>query len=265
MSVVNIVASLQSDDLWYRWSAVTAIILLNVLISLFASAYSEVVDDAEAQYLAFFASKAIGMIRAPDSFVYPAPFNLIEIFLVAPFELIPKLQLDTKTYAQLNRYVMVTIFFIPLSMIAFYEAAAGSHKHTRMYTWLQGENEGDEDYPETRDPDVDEDGLKISKVPFEELIKVFPDTHQSTEANIIKEVKTVGQSTESTVMNTQSIIIKEAHNVGQFTVSAIIQEMQTMKKEIRDLQEKLAHAVTRDEMQDLLDKQTALILKKLNG
>ena len=86
-----------------RWNAVTAIILLNVLISLFSSAYSDVsnafilkfiyltqglkvVDDAEAQYLAFFASKTVSMIRAPDSFVYPAPFNLIETFIIAPLE-----------------------------------------------------------------------------------------------------------------------------------------------------------------------------------
>jgi hypothetical protein len=46
----------------------------------------QVVDDAEAQYLAFFADKTIGMIRAPDSYVYPAPFNLLEVFLIAPFE-----------------------------------------------------------------------------------------------------------------------------------------------------------------------------------
>lgn len=26
------------------------------------------------------------MIRAPDSFVYPSPFNLVEALLVAPFE-----------------------------------------------------------------------------------------------------------------------------------------------------------------------------------
>ena len=61
----------------------------------------QIVDNAEAQYLAFFAAKTIEMIRAPDEFVrkltsgvydpdvlqvYPAPFNLIEIFLVAPLE-----------------------------------------------------------------------------------------------------------------------------------------------------------------------------------
>lgn len=44
------------------------------------------VEDAEAQYLAFFASKTVVMIRAPDSYVYPAPFNLIELVFIAPFE-----------------------------------------------------------------------------------------------------------------------------------------------------------------------------------
>ena len=43
-------------------------------------------EDAEAQYLAFFAQKTVGMLRAPDSYVYPAPFNLFEVFFVAPFE-----------------------------------------------------------------------------------------------------------------------------------------------------------------------------------
>jgi hypothetical protein len=45
-----------------------------------------VVDDAEAQYLAFFAAKTVSMIRAPDVYVYPAPFNLVEFLVVAPFE-----------------------------------------------------------------------------------------------------------------------------------------------------------------------------------
>jgi hypothetical protein len=46
----------------------------------------QIVSDAEAEYLAFFASKTVAMIRAPDTYVYPAPFNLVEIFLIVPFE-----------------------------------------------------------------------------------------------------------------------------------------------------------------------------------
>ena len=87
----------------FSWNVVTAIVLLNVLISLFSSAYSDVsdsfiivafltisiyqvVEDAEAEFLAYFAGKTVSLIRTPDSFVYPAPFNLIETPFIAPFE-----------------------------------------------------------------------------------------------------------------------------------------------------------------------------------
>lgn len=39
--------------------------------------------------MAFFAGKTVGMIRAPDQFMYPAPFNLIESFLIIPLEYVP--------------------------------------------------------------------------------------------------------------------------------------------------------------------------------
>ena len=54
--------------------------------TIFTDVSLQVVDDAEAQYLAYFAGKTVGMIRAPDAYVYPAPFNLIEIVFVAPLE-----------------------------------------------------------------------------------------------------------------------------------------------------------------------------------
>jgi hypothetical protein len=74
---------------------------------------------------------------------------------------------------------MLLVFFLPLSMIAFYEATREGHKNTWMTKWLSGDDQGEEDYPETRDPEVNEpDGLKITKAPFEELIKVFPNTQQ---------------------------------------------------------------------------------------
>lgn len=41
--------------------------------------------------MSFFAEKTVLMIRAPDSYVYPAPFNLIEMVLVAPFEYVHSL------------------------------------------------------------------------------------------------------------------------------------------------------------------------------
>ncbi|KAF8204720.1 calcium activated cation channel [Pholiota molesta] len=207
-SIMNVLlqALLQSPDygkfassptglmLYYLWNAVTAIVLLNVLISLFSSAYSDVVDDAEAQYLAFFASKTVGMIRAPDSYVYPAPFNLIEACFIAPWELLPVIGLNEKHYAKLNRYVMGAIFFIPLVLIALSESAFNKQEHTWMENWFRGNDEGEQDSPTARNPIVEDPncpGLEISKVPFEELVKVFPNVAQSSEAVILKDIDDV--------------------------------------------------------------------------
>ncbi|KAJ3484123.1 hypothetical protein NLI96_g5862 [Meripilus lineatus] len=174
--------------LYYLWNVATGVILLNILISLFSSAYDDVVQDAAAEYLAYFADKTVGMIRAPDEFIYPAPLNLIELFLVAPFEYI----VSKQTYAKMNKIVMSTIFFIPLALIALFEAELDPSKNKWIKDWLTHPDEGSEDSPECQNPEVDgedaERGLRITKVPFHELIKVFPDTTQSSEAVIVREI-----------------------------------------------------------------------------
>lgn len=69
---------------YYSWNFLTTIILVNVLIALFGSAYSDVEENATDEYLAFFAHKTIDLsefavvtigcnplttVRAPDSYV----------------------------------------------------------------------------------------------------------------------------------------------------------------------------------------------------
>ena len=71
----------------------------------------QVIDDAEAEYLAFFADKAVAMIRAPDTYVYPAPFNLVEIFFVAPLELVYQLSLT-----QLVDESICQVIFEPINL-----------------------------------------------------------------------------------------------------------------------------------------------------
>jgi hypothetical protein len=46
---------------YYSWNFLTTIILVNVLIALFGSAYSDVEENATDEYLAFFAHKTIDM------------------------------------------------------------------------------------------------------------------------------------------------------------------------------------------------------------
>jgi hypothetical protein len=173
--------------LYYLWNISTAIILLNVLISLFSSAYADVVSDAEAEYMTFYAGKTVAMIRAPDSYVYPAPFNLVEFFFVAPFEIFG---LQAQSYAKLNRDVMRIIFFVPLTFIALFETS------NMTKSWMvNSANEVDTENPVVLDPVVEGpdagQGLEISKIPFEELVKRFPNTEQSMEATIVKEIKEI--------------------------------------------------------------------------
>ncbi|GAB1519738.1 Calcium channel yvc1 [Rhizoctonia solani] len=168
-----------------RWNVATTVILLNILISLFSSAYEDITDDAEAHFMAFFAGKTIGMIRAPDNYVYPAPFNLIEIFLVAPFELI----LHRKAYAKLNRRVMFVMFFIPLTFIALFEAYLDTSRNAYMRHMFSATQDGEDEDPNNRDPQVtEEDGLVISKKSFDEIVKAFPNSFLSSEATIMQEL-----------------------------------------------------------------------------
>ncbi|KAH9948400.1 hypothetical protein B0H21DRAFT_690173 [Amylocystis lapponica] len=181
-------ASPAGQALYYLWNLATAVILLNVLISLFSSAYNDVVEDAAAEYLTYFAGKVVGMIRAPDDYAYPAPFNIIEIFLVVPFEFI----VSVETYAKINRYVMFVVLFVPLSFIALYEAELDPAKNKWVKDWLSYADEDEADAPEFQDPAVDAAdaarGLSISKVPFTELVKAFPDTTRSSEALMLREM-----------------------------------------------------------------------------
>jgi len=168
------------------WNVATAIVLINVLISLFASAYSDVVEDAEAEYLTFFAGKTVAMIRAPDVYMYTAPFNIVETFFIAPLESF----MSPSTYAKLNRIAMTILFFIPMAVIALYETTSSKNR------WLDGLINGmaldEDDSPAARDPEVDEEdagnNIVISRVPFSELVKAFPNMHESSEANIVKEI-----------------------------------------------------------------------------
>jgi hypothetical protein len=47
--------------IYYSWNFLTTIILVNVLIALFGSAYSDVEENATDEYLAFFAHKTIDL------------------------------------------------------------------------------------------------------------------------------------------------------------------------------------------------------------
>lgn len=94
------------------------VVLLNILIALYNSAYEDIYENANDEFLAMFAQKTMMFVRAPDENVFIAPFNLIEIFLIAlPFEW----WIDKTLYERINDYVMAIIYSPLLVVSAYFE------------------------------------------------------------------------------------------------------------------------------------------------
>jgi hypothetical protein len=115
------------------------VVLLNILVALYNSAYEDITDNAIDEYMALFATKTMQFVRAPDENVFIArmfllptlssnitadkaiAFNLIEVFLlIMPLEW----WLSTKTYARLNDYIMAFIYSPLLLITAALETRA---------------------------------------------------------------------------------------------------------------------------------------------
>ena len=78
------------------------------------------------------------------------------------------------TYAKYNRFVMSTLFFPTLIVIAFWETNLDTDTNMFMKSWFSMTEEGEENEPKNRDPEVeDPSGMKISKVSFEELVSLL--------------------------------------------------------------------------------------------
>ncbi|KAF1936918.1 hypothetical protein EJ02DRAFT_357987 [Clathrospora elynae] len=123
--------------LYYLFTFVVMVILLNILIALYNSAYEDITENAIDEYMALFSQKTMQFVRAPDENVFIAPFNLIEMFcLILPFEW----WMDAKRYDKLNDYVMAVIYSPLLLITALFE---------QQEAWVVRENrrrgEDDED------------------------------------------------------------------------------------------------------------------------
>ena len=124
--------------LYYIFTFVVMVILLNILIALYNYAYEDITDNAIDEYMALFAQKTMQFVRAPDENVFIAPLNLIELFLlIIPLEW----WMDAGRYERLNNYVMGFIYSPLLVITALYEVKQA--KHVRMNR-MRNRDEDDE-------------------------------------------------------------------------------------------------------------------------
>lgn len=113
------------------------LVLLNILIALYNSAYEDITGNAVDEYMALLAQKTLLFVRAPDENVFIArklrrshkpytfpltsilAFNLVEIFcLIIPFEW----WLSSAKYERLNTLVMGILYSPLLVITAFFES-----------------------------------------------------------------------------------------------------------------------------------------------
>lgn len=75
---------------------------------------------------------------------------------------------------------MLILFFIPLTFIALFETHLDASTNVFMKNMLGSIEDGEEDNPNYQNPTVagEEDGLEISKIPFDQLTAVFPNAYQ---------------------------------------------------------------------------------------
>lgn len=138
--------------LYYCFTFIVMVVLLNILIALYNSAYEDIYDNANDEFLALLAQKTMQFVRAPDENVYIPPFNLIEIFLLAiPLEW----WMSKKRYERVNDIVMAIIYSPILLVAAYFETRTAAEIR-------QNRSRGDED-----DDTVEEWEQMADQVDFE--------------------------------------------------------------------------------------------------
>ncbi|EGX91516.1 potassium ion channel Yvc1 [Cordyceps militaris CM01] len=164
--------------LYYCFTFVVMIILLNILIALYNSAYEDIYENADDEYLALFAQKTMQFVRAPDENVYIAPLNLIEIVVSA----LTEWWLPKHIYETINDWIMAFLYSPLLVVAAYFETktahrirqnrAKGEEDDDVVHEWEQMAHEMDfeaEGWTKTCDsvrPNVEDDAavLEVRKL-----------------------------------------------------------------------------------------------------
>ncbi|OAA67112.1 potassium ion channel [Niveomyces insectorum RCEF 264] len=115
--------------LYYCFTFIVMVVLLNILIALYNSAYEDIYTNADDEYLAVFAQKTMQFVRAPDENVFIPPLNLIEVFcLVLPLEW----WMSKRLYERINSAVMAVVYAPLLLLAAVFETrTAHDIRHNR--------------------------------------------------------------------------------------------------------------------------------------
>lgn len=137
--------------LYYAYSFTLSVILMNILVALYATAYGAIVENATDEYLALLAQKTLRYIRAPDLELYVPPFNLIELVILPIGWFVKK-----STFRKVNYGVMMVIYSPLLVYITMYELSnARRIQYNRYKGFADDANEWDTEWDLTDGYEID--------------------------------------------------------------------------------------------------------------
>lgn len=137
--------------LYYIYSFVLQVILMNILVALYSTAYAAIVENATDEYFALVAQKTLRYIRAPDTDLYVPPFNLIEWIIFPLYYVVSK-----RTYKYINRVVMTVVYSPMLLYITVDELGNARRVQYNRFKGLPDDaNEIDTEWDMTDGFDVD--------------------------------------------------------------------------------------------------------------
>lgn len=137
--------------LYYIYSFLLSVILMNILIALYSTAYANIVENATDEYFALVAQKTLRYIRAPDKELYVPPLNLLE-FIIFPLSFV----VSSATYRLINYIIMLIIYSPLLTYIAIDELNnARRIQYNRFKGYPDDSNELDTEWDLTDGYDAD--------------------------------------------------------------------------------------------------------------
>ena len=130
--------------LYYIYNFLVTVILLNILIALFSSAYSDVISNANNEYLFQYSSRVLKYIRAPDAKIFLPPFNLIEIFLLdIPFAW----WMNERQFNSMCNNILFLIYSPVLLITSNYEVRESKRvSYNRSFNHADDANEEDQEW-----------------------------------------------------------------------------------------------------------------------
>lgn len=158
--------------LYYIYTFALTVILMNILIALYSTAYAAIVENATDEYFALVAQKTLRYVRAPDADLYVPPFNLIEIVLM-PLSLF----LTKKSFKTMNYCVMFVIYSPMLAYITMDELSSARRIQYNRFKGLPDDaNEMNSEWDMTDGFDVDAtnsswEGIRSRNSEIAEVVK----------------------------------------------------------------------------------------------